>query len=133
MWICPVCKKENIDNAHLCLHCLNGKLCTRCKNAFAGDVCGNCGKGTAEKDWLTETEYASYISSMSATVSDSAQDSAMKETQEAPPEDESILESANTNSDETIKALDESAEEPEKVQEEATDSKLAEDSAHSWR
>ena len=68
MWKCPICKKDNIDNAHLCLHCMSGKLCTHCKSVYTGDVCSNCGKDSGKKMWLTESEYSSYISELATAA-----------------------------------------------------------------
>ena len=99
MWICPVCQKENIDNAHLCLSCMTGKLCNNCSSPFTGDVCQQCGKDTDTPIWMTEKEYEQYISSITAIL-------------EEPVVEESVVEEPEAEEPEAEESFEE-AEEPE--------------------
>ncbi len=74
MWICPVCQKENIDNAHVCLSCRQGKLCYTCGGTFSGDVCNSCGKDYTSSIWLTQEQYDEYIAPAVAVIEENAQE-----------------------------------------------------------
>lgn len=71
MWLCPVCKKENIDNAKKCLSCGKGWLCPNCKNPMSGDCCDACGRNdtSANASWLSEKDYGTYMETVSAKAS----------------------------------------------------------------
>lgn len=63
MWLCPVCKKDNIENASSCLYCGSGRYCSDCLLPYVGDVCTTCGKSHLNGLWLTEKEYEAYLAS----------------------------------------------------------------------
>ena len=120
MWICPVCQKENIDNAHVCLSCRQGKLCYTCGGTFSGDVCNSCGKDYTSSIWFTQEQYDEYIAPAVAVIEENTQEP-IEEVSEPETQAEEI------NSEETVETepdTEESEPSEETVQEEKSEISL---------